>query len=506
MLSRAFPLCFLYVVSSCLQAQDLNEFQKRVTEFSLPNGMRFLVLERHAAPTVAFNAFVNAGSVDDPAGESSMAHMFEHMIGKGTTTVGSQNWTEEQKALARVEKVYDRMEQEKRKANRADPAKLKELEAELRDSIETANKYVDQNAYTRVIEEQGGVGFNAGTAKDYTTYFYSLPANKTELWFLLSSEWFKRPVFREFYKERDVVREERRMRVESSTQGKLAELLLATAFMAHPYRNMIGWASEIEQLRAKGAEEFYQKYYAPGNVTIAVVGDVTAAQIRTLAEKYFTGIPARPLPPPVSIEEPKQEGERIATLESASQPWLLVGYKRPEQTHKDDPVLDVIAGILSSGRTGTLYKELVRDKRIAAAAQAIGSFPGGKYPNLFVLFDAPAAGRTVEENQKALDDVIDRLKRERVDDATLQRVKTKLRAGLIRQLDSNTGLASQLPFYEVNYGDWKVMFTGLQDIEKVTAEDVQRVAREYFTRDNRTVAYTVRPSSEAKEKTSGGAK
>ena len=141
---------------------------------------------------------------------------------------------------------------------------------------------VEPNEFTRVIEEQGGVGFNAGTAQDYTTYFYSLPANKTELWFLLTSEWFRRPVFREFYKERDVVREERRMRVESSTQGKLMELLMATSFMAHPYRNMIGWASEIEALRAKDANEFYKKYYAPGNVTMAVVGDVKAADIETI--------------------------------------------------------------------------------------------------------------------------------------------------------------------------------------------------------------------------------
>jgi predicted Zn-dependent peptidase len=499
MFSKKLALLVLAAAPILLNGQNLKEFEKHVSEFTLPNGMHWIVYERHEAPVVAFNSFVNAGAVDDPAGESSMAHMFEHMIGKGTTTVGTTNWPAEQKALQRIEQVYDRVDNERNKGSKADPQRLKQLEAELKDAIDTADSYVQPNEFTRVIEEQGGVGFNAGTAQDYTSYFYSLPSNKTELWFDLTSEWFKRPVFREFYKERDVVREERRMRVESSTQGKLMELLMATSFMAHPYRNFIGWASEIEQLRAKEAEAFYQKHYAPGNITMAVVGDVKPAEIRRLAEKYFGPIPARPMPPPVSIEEPKQEGAKRALLETESQPFLLMGYKRPNQNHADDPIFDVIAGILSSGRTGLLYKDLVRDKRIALGAQAAATFPSGKYGNLFVLFDLPQAGHSIEENEKAIFDLLDGLKREKVDAATLQRVKTKIRAGLIRQLDSNTGLASQLPFYSVMYGNWRVMFTGLNDIEKVTADDVQRVAKQYFTDENRTAVYTTKPTNTAQE-------
>jgi predicted Zn-dependent peptidase len=502
MFSRKLRLLLLAAAPILLQGQNLQEIEKRVTEFTLSNGMRWIVFERHEAPTVAFNAFVNAGSVDDPAGQSSMAHMFEHMIGKGTTTVGTTNWPAEQKALLRVEEIYDRLEAERHKGPKADSAKLKQLEAELKDAIESANSFVQPNEFTRVIDEQGGVGFNAGTAQDYTTYFYSLPVNKTELWFLLTSEWFRRPVFREFYKERDVVREERRMRVESSTQGKLIELLMATAFMAHPYRNRIGWASEIESLRAKDAEAFYQKYYAPGNLTMAVVGDVKPAEIKRMAEKYFGTIPPRRLPPPVSAVEPPQEGEKRAVLETNSQPLLVLGYKRPNQNHADDPVFDVISGILSSGRTGLLYKELVRDKRIALAVQAIPSFPSGKYENLFVLFDVPQAGHTIEENEKAIYAILEDLKTKTVDDVTLQRVKTKVRAGLVRQLDSNTGLASQLPFYSVMYGDWRVMFTSLKDIEKVTADDVQRVAKTYFNDTTRTVALTVKEKTAKQQEAS----
>lgn len=498
-LLRSIPLLLLPLL---VFGQNLKEFEKRVTEFTLPNGMHFIVLERHEAPVAAFNMFANVGSVDDPAGQSGMAHMFEHMIGKGTETVGTRNYPAEQKLLSRIETLYDQLDAERFKGERGDKEKLKQLEAQFKDAVESANAYVDQNAYPRVIEEMGGVGFNAGTAKDYTTYFYSLPANKAELWFLLASEWYKRPIFREFYKERDVVREERRMRVESSPQGKLFELMLATAFMSHPYRNLIGWASEIEGLRAKDADAFFQKYYAPGNIKIAVVGDVTPAEVRKLADKYFANIPARTEAPPVTIIEPEQEGEKRAVLESDTQPIVVVGYKRPNQNHKDDVVFDVISEILSSGRTGLLYKELVRDSKIAVAAQTAPSFPSAKYANLFVMLSVPAPNRTVQENEQAMYKVVDRLKTEKVDEATLKRVKTKLRAGLIAQLDSNSGLASQLPFYEVMYGDWRVMFTGLDEIEKVTADDVQRVASEYLVEKTRTVVHTVNSKAAATKRAS----
>lgn len=490
---RVRDVALLLAAALLLPAQNLPEFEKKVTEFTLGNGMHFIVAERHEAPVASFTAFVNVGAVDDPAGESSMAHMFEHMIGKGTRSIGSKNWAEEQKLLERIEELQDRLAQERNRGQHADQTKLKQIEAELQEVSNRANALVEPNAFVRTIEEQGGVGFNAGTAQDFTIYYYSLPSNKVELWFNLQSDWFRRPVLREFYKERDVVREERRMRVESSPQGKLFELLLATSFMAHPYRNLIGWASEIESLRATEAEKFFRKYYVPGNITVAIVGDVNPAEVKRLAEKYYGTIPPGPLPPPVTILEPSQEGEKRAELETQAQPFLMMGYKRPSQTHKDDVVFDVVASILSSGRTGLLYKELVRDKKIAVAASAYASFPSGKYPNLFVLLSVPSPGHTTGESEKAIYGILERLGKEKVDAQTLDRVKTKLRANLIRQLDSNAGLAQQLAFYEVAYSDWRVMFTGLDQIDKVTADDVQRVVREYFKDEKRTVVYTSTP-------------
>lgn len=488
---RRWALPFLLAV--IVQGQSLEEFEKRVTEFTLANGMHFIVLRRDPAPVVSFYAYVDAGAVNDPRGKTGLAHMFEHMIGKGTMALGTTNYAEEKAALEEVERLYDQLDNERRKGARADAATVQRLEEQLARAIEKANRYVKPNEYVRVIEENGAVGFNAATGSDHTVYFYSLPSNRLELWFLLQSEWFRRPVFREFYKERDVVREERRMRVESSPQGKLQEVLLATAFLAHPYRILVGWASDIENLRARDAEQFHKTYYVPGNITVAIAGDVDPEEVRRLAEKYYGRLPAGPLPPRVITVEPPQEGERRIVVESPSQPILMIGYKRPDQRHADDPVFDVLAALLSSGRTGLMYKELVRDKKIALAAGAAAAIPSAKFPSLFLLYSVPNRGRTVEENEKAIYEILDRLKREPVEEGALVRVKTKIRAGLIRQLASNSGLAQQLAFYHVNYGDWRTLFRGIDVIDKVTAGDVQRVARQYLNPATRTVAWHVKP-------------
>jgi predicted Zn-dependent peptidase len=482
-----------------LPAQNLDEFAKHVTEFTLANGMHFIVLERHEAPVVSFHTYVNAGSVDDPKGQTGLAHMFEHMAFKGTETIGSTNWPAEKVALANIERVYDQLDAERNKLAKSDPAKIKTLQEQLQAAIEKADTYVVPNLYPRIIEENGGVGMNASTGEDSTDYFYNFPANRVELWFYLESARFLHPVYREFYKERNVVREERRMRVESDPQGKLMEQMLATAIAAHPYRNMPGgWASDIENLRVKEAEKFFSEYYVPGNITMAIVGDVLPARIRALADEYFARLPKRPLPDPILTVEPVQEGPKSTSVASPAEPMEFIAYHRPDQYDKDDPVFDVLSSLLSGGRTSIMYKDLVRDKKLALAAGAESEFPGGKYPSLFFFYLIPGAGHTAEECQKELDTLLANFKKEKVDAASLARVKTRTRAGLIRQLDDNAGLAQLLASYYANYGDWKKLFTSLDDIDKVTADDVQRVANQYFTTDNRTVALTFQPAEAPK--------
>ena len=505
-MSRTIQLRLFFLLAPAIAlAQDLKEFEKRVTEFTLANGLHFIVLERHQAPVVSFHTYVNAGSVDDPEGKTGLAHMFEHMAFKGTETIGTKNWMEEKKALATVEEVYDRLEAEQRKGPRADKQKIAALERELKAAIGKADSYVVPNLFPTIIEENGGVGLNAGTELDSTEYFFNLPANRVELWFLLESQRFLHPVFREFYKERDVVLEERRMRVESDPQQKLMETLLASAFQAHPYRRMPGgWASDITSLRVRDAEQFFKTYYGPANITMSIVGDVDPKQMRALAEKYFAALPPGPLPPTVHTVEPEQAGPRKAEVESPSQPLEVMVYKRPSQYDKDDPVFDVISGILSGGRTAILYKEMVRDKKIAVVAGTEAAFPGDKYPSLFMFYLVPAVGHTVDENQKLLNDILEGFKKQKVDTETLARVKTKTRASLIRRLDNNADLAQLLTAYYVAFGDWRKLFTSIDDTDKVTADDVQRVSRTYFITNARTVAFNFQPPAPSAQKPEAG--
>src|SRR5262245_56863946 len=315
--------CLLLLAPVLASAQNLKEFEKKVTEFTLANGLHFIVIERHEAPVVSFNTFVKAGSLDDPRGQSGLAHMFEHMAFKGTPWIGSKNWPEEKKALDELETVYAKLEEERRKDLRANRTRIETLEAQLKAAVDKANLYVETNAYPRIIEENGGVGLNAGTSLESTNDYYNFPENRLELWFLLESQRFLNPVFREFYKERDVVMEERRMRVESNPQGKLMEALLGTSFIAHPYRvGPGGWSSDIQNLRRSEAEEFYKTFYVPGNITVGIAGDVNPTEAKRFADKYFSQLSSRPLPPLVNTVEPKQEGPKRIEVESPSQPLM----------------------------------------------------------------------------------------------------------------------------------------------------------------------------------------
>ena len=480
------------MLSMAAGAQSLQEFQKKVTEFTLANGFHFIVVERHNAPVVAFNSYVNAGSVDDPAGQTGIAHMFEHMAFKGTSAIGSTNWGIERQQLRDIEKAYDNFEEERTKGPLADPQKLEKLVSRLKTEIDLGEKYVDQNLFTRIIETNGGTGLNAQTTNDATVFYYSLPSNRAELWFLLESQRFYDPVFREFYKEREVVLEERRMSTDSNPEGLLRETFSAAAFEAHPYHNPPGgWLSDISNFRLRDALAFYRKYYVPSNITFGIAGDINPADARRLAEKYFSIIPAGPTPPPIHTVEPKQLGERRVELESDSQPVELIGYKRPSERSPDDAVLEVIAGVLAGGRTGTIYKDLVSDKKIALSAGASATFPAGKYPNLFMFYVYPNMGKSPDECEKSLLEAVERLKTGKVDEATLKRIRAQLRASLITRLETNESLASEVTSYYATYGDWRKLFTELQDFDKVTADDVMRVAKQYFVPEARTTARIV---------------
>ncbi|MDI6447590.1 M16 family metallopeptidase [Anaerobaca lacustris] len=469
-------------------AQDLAEFESRVTEFALDNGLRFIVLRRPEAPVVTCFTHANVGAVDEVTGLTGLAHLFEHMAFKGTRTIGTRDPEAEAEALAKIDEVFEAIRAERHKGGPADEQKLAELQSRLAEAQEQAQQYLVHDEFDEILKRAGGVGLNAGTSSDYTVYFVSLPANKLELWMLMESDRFLNPVLREFYSEKDVVMEERRLRTETQPVGKLLEEFLAAAYKAHPYgQPVIGHMSDIEAVTRAQAEAFFRTHYVPSNLTVAIVGDVDPDRVKTLAREYFGRIPHRPAPGPVVTVEPPQPGERRVVVEDPAQPFVLIGYHKPSIQHEDNAVFDAITDIMGSGRTSRLYRSLVKDKRIAMATSGFQGMPGQKYPGLFLFYAMPARGHTNQECERAIYDEIERLRNEPVSEQELQKAKTRARAALIRQLDSNSGLAEQLTFYEVMAGDWRNLFQQLERIDRVTAEDIQRVARTCFTTKNRTV-------------------
>jgi len=473
----------------CARAQDLASFEKRTTVKVLPNGLTLLVLERPEAPVFSFYTLVDAGSADDPQGASGLAHMFEHMAFKGTEQIGTTDYPAEKVALAKVEIAYADYDAEYRKRVGQDPAKLASLKKVFEDAQAAAEKYVIPNQFAELAEQNGAVGLNASTEEDSTQYFWSMPSNRLELWAYMESGRIAHPVEREFYKERDVVQEERRMRIDSNPIGAMVEQFLATAYVAHPYgRSGVGWESEISQVSATEADAFHKKYYVPANIVVAVVGDVKAADAMPMLTKYFGAIPAGPKPEPMTTIEPPQFAEKTVAIREATQPFYLEGYHRPDYRDPDDSVYDAITDIFSNGRTGRLYKSLVRDQKIAAEAEGLSGFPGVKYPGLFAFYAVPVPGHTPEEMRDAIHKEIDKLKTTDVTDEELAMFKTRARADLLRGLADNEGLAHQLAEYQTHYGDWRELFKELDRIDKVSKADVRRVANKIFVESNRTSA------------------
>jgi predicted Zn-dependent peptidase len=480
----------LLVGALLLPAQDFRESIRKVSAFALPNGMRFILMERRQAPVVSFYTLVNAGSAQDPAGQTGMAAMIEHLSFKGTESIGTKGWAAEKKAMDDVEEAYDRLAAERNRGLRADQGRLASLEIDLKRAMDLATSTSDPNEFARAIQENGGVGLASRTTPDLIETSYSLPSNRIELWFLMESQRLKQPAFRDFYRAREALQAENRNNVESRALPKLQQALLATAFAAHPYRNpVLGWPSDVANLRRADAKAFFDTYCVPGNIVMGIVGDLDPANAQRLAERYFGSLPAKPLPPVVHTEEPPQLGPKTVVVGGSGQQILLMGYKRPNQTHRDDVAFDVIAMILGEGRASWMYKELVEEKRIAQTAGAASTYPSGRYTNLCVFSVAPARDHTLEENQKAMEELLARFESRPVEAGTLERVKNIVRGRITRIMGNNRDLASLLPNYYVQYGDWHKLFTETSAVTSLTADDLQRVAAQYFTPANRTVAY-----------------
>jgi len=469
-------------------AQTYLDFEDQVQEFTLDNGLRFLVLEDHEVPVFSFVTYVNVGSANEVRGITGLSHILEHMAFKGTSEIGTEDYKKELEAMAAEDAAFAALKAERMKGDLADPDRLAELEQAFTDAKDAAREFVVSNEFGQIVEINGGVGMNAGTGTDATSYFYSFPSNRLELWAYLEGTRMSDPVLREFYTEKDgPVTEERRMRTDNNPIGRMIEQFQNLAFMANGYHHStIGYMSDIQNISRADCQAYYDKNYVGKNFTVALVGDVKIDEVKKLAKKYFSKVSGGE-PDLVETLEPKQLGEKRMVLMDPSQPVLAMGFHVENINHPDDAVYDAIADILGQGRTSRLYTALVKEQKIAVQAVSFAGYPGKKYQNLIVVFAIPTKDTDVAVLEAAVHEQIELLVNEGVTAEELKGVKQRARANFVRSLRSNVGMARNLAYYQALTGDWHNLFTQVDAVDAVSVEDIQRVAAEVFVKTNRTV-------------------
>lgn len=487
-LRRPLPsLALLLSLTVGLGAQRTPGPYPPVREYTLENGLRLLVLPRGGTPTVSLVVQYAIGSVNERPGVTGIAHLLEHLLFKGTTSVGTRDYDAEVPLLGRMDLIQDSILAEM-ESDAPDSVRIQALRERIRSLEEEASTFVVSNEFDAILSENGARSLNAVTTSESTTYFVELPSNRTELWFILEGDRMRNPIFRQFYAERDVVAEERRLRLETNPSGLLREAHLAEAFKVHPYgRPVVGSMEDIQRLSRRDVQDYFRRFYGPNNAVVAVVGDVDPAQILQWARKYLGPVPDGTTPPRVEVREPPQTGERRIELVLDAEPSLRIGWRVPPVLHEDGPSLAMLASILTGGRSSRIYRRLVLQDRIASGVTS-GTGPGNLYPGLFSIEATPLSPHSHLELEKAIYEEIDRLKAQPPDELELQRVRNQLEASRVRRLTSNLGLALQLAQSASLYGDWKRTFAFTRAMEAVTPADLQGVVRRYFTEDRRTVA------------------
>ncbi len=480
----------LFLISTPhLHAAGLEE---KVVEHTFKNGLKLLMVERHTSPTVSAWIRFKVGSVNERSDERGIAHLLEHMLFKGTKTLGTKNYAAEVPLLEKIELTARKMLAEQAKGKKADKAVVAMLAKEIADLEKEGDRYVVKDEFFDIYSRNGGSGYNAFTSRDGTTYLISLPSNKLELWAAIESDRMRNPVLREFYSERSVVMEERRRSYDASPAAKLWETFLAASYYSHPYgQPTIGWMPDVEHLTRTKAESFLKRFYAPNNAIIAIVGDIDPKQVTVLVERYFGNLPPGIPVPEVTASEEAQRGERRVEVSGDAEPELFIGFHKTAILAKDEEVFDIIAAIMGEGRTSRLYRSLVIEKQLATQVSVFDA-PGNLYPNLFVFHGTPRAPHTAAELEQAVLAEIERLKTVPVTTRELQRILNRLEFEEARRMGTNGGLARNLTEFEALTGSWRYLVTYKKMVEKITPADIQRVARQYLVRENRIVGTLVK--------------
>lgn len=470
-----------------------------VQEHILDNGMRLLLVPREGDPNISCGWVARVGSVNERPGVTGVAHLFEHMMFKGTHTLGTKDIDRDLELIAKLDDLKAQIREEEavlveayRVGQIEDPTaadnrseRHQELLAEFENLLKVQSELLVKDEFTRIYTSEGGSGMNAFTSNDMTAYFINVPANKLELWFWMESDRLANPVFREFYAERDVVREERRLRTDSTPTGRINEQFDAMFWQASPYSwPVIGWSNDVENITREEALEFFGTYYAPNNLTMVLVGEFEPEVAIALAEKYLSRLPhGDKAPPPMRTREIKQLAEKRMIAYAETRPTVRIRYHTVPDAHVDEPPLLVLGSILN-GRTGRFFKSLVLEQQLAV--QASGGVNGLKYDGMFELVGVARDPNQLLDLEQGLYEQMELLKEELVTARELQKIKNQQLAGDFRRLESKTGLMIQLLQYEA-LGEWQNINRFSERIQAVTAEDVQRVVKKYFTRENRTV-------------------
>jgi predicted Zn-dependent peptidase len=486
------PLAAILLIAAFTVQAQTGEIKLDAKKQTLSNGMRVLVLENHSAPVFSGMIRFNTGSVDERPGITGISHLLEHMLFKGTKIIGTNNYKAEAPLMHKIDSLAHlfRSEQEKlsNPLNLQDSTRLKELRQQMADVQSEQKKYVVKDELWDTYLNNGGTSLNASTGNDGTQYYVSLPKNRLGLWAFLEADRLANLILREFYSERDVVMEERRLS-ENNPWGKLDEALSATTYWSTPYKwPVLGWMSDIQTVTREEVEAYFKSHYSPSNAVAVIVGDVNAEEVFKICEENFGKIPAQPLPPPVITRDAPQEGERRIEIEHTSNPMAFIAWKIPQIGHPDLPALEVAANILSNGRTSRFYKNIKVKKLGDVWAYA----ENARYPGTFVCSATPMPDHSITELETAIYAEIDRLKSESVTDWELEKVRNQVDASFIRSLESNMGLCWRLAGSEAVTGNWHHFIDHQMAVKKVTADDIMRVVNKYLIKKNRSVAYIVK--------------
>ncbi len=496
----SLALCLLLLLGALAQAQaktETGDIQLDVKKRVLSNGMRVLVLENHAAPVFSSIIRFSTGSVDEHPGITGTSHLLEHMLFKGTRIVGTSNYEAEVPIMAKIDSVahlaYAEQVKLQSPLNPPDSSRLKELRQQIADLQTQQKQYIIKDELWGTYLQNGGSGLNASTGNDGTQYYVSLPKNRLELWAFLESDRMANLVLREFYSERDVVMEERRLSYDNQARGRLGEAAMSTIYSASPYSwPVIGWMSDLMTVQREDVEAYFKSHYSPANAVAVIVGDVNADSVFALCERYFGKVPAQPLPRPVVTRDAPQTGERRVEVEYDASPSAEIAWVTPQIGHPDLPALEVAADILSDGRTSRFFKN-IREKKLGTVNASVDY---SRLPGTFSCSVTPYGDHTIQELEAVIYAEIDRLKTEKVSEWELQRVRNQVDAQLLRSLESNNGLAFRLASSEGLTGNWHHFLDRANAVKQVTADDVMRVVKEYLVKKNRSVIYVVKPSTD----------